>query len=317
MAMSVWQSSARLTRGSVRVIAARWLLWIAVMAPVIFGGVAAISSGPAVEPYFASAPQPVGVFMFVELLGRLGPVWGIAVACVLIGWLASQVLTAGAIAMLSGSAGGGRGLWRASIDLGMPHLLAYLRIAFVAALWLGVCLWLVNRGIGWLADRGELRGWSGTTLVWTLPVTRAAALLVLGGIVGTCALWCRVIVVMGNRRRVRRLLEIVPQLIARAPLQGLALQVVLSSASMIIGAVVLFAWRQSAGGAALWVVVWLLVLLGQAYAWHWRLRILCALTEQSRDGLMRVPDEPWRFLRRLWRRFAGRSTKPAAIPASV
>jgi hypothetical protein len=295
------------------IIAARWVLWIVAMAPAVLGGSAAISTGPAVEPYFASAPQPLGLLQLVELLGRFAPVFSIALFCVFLGWLGSQLLTAGAITVLRGPAEDGRRLWRASIDLGMPHLLAYLRIAFVAALWLGLCFWLVNRGISWLADRGELNGWSASTLLWALTVTRAAALVVLGGIVGTCALWCRVLVVIGNRRRVRRLHEIVPRLIARAPLQGLVLQVVLSSVSVIVGAAVLFAWRQSTGGTALWVVVWLLVLLGQAYVWHWRLRILCALTEQMRDRWTRVPDEPWRFLRRLWRRLPRRSPKPPVV----
>ena len=156
----------------------------------------------------------------------------------------------------------------------------------------------------------RLAGWTGATLVIALPVVRTALLLAWAGVTGVCAMWCRVILVADGRRRVRRLWPVVPRLWWRSLLSGLVFHWMLSIASVLSGAMVLAAWRQSTGAGGLWFVVWQAVLLLQAFLWHWRLRA-CRLiwAANDLDDLRATPDEPWRLFHRLRR--------PAPLPRTL
>ena len=108
------------------------------------------------------------------------------------------------------------------------------------------------------------------------------------------------IVVADQRRRVRRLWTVVPRLWWRHPIVALVLHFLLALGSLFAAAAVIFFWRQSSGGARGWAVLWLLVLAGLSFLWHWRLRA-GRLLWSSADliDLRAVPDTPWRLPSRL------------------
>lgn len=312
MAVSnAWRRALTLAPGSARLIITRWLIWIAVVLPGSFAGYGMLAQGPAAEPYFSDAPQPLPLGQLVEMLGRAGPLFGLAFAGAAAAWLASQLLTAGAIVVFRAEGEQPVHVRHAVLHSGMHCLLRYLRIALLAAIWLAVFFTLTGRLFDRLADHGELAGWSALTGV-ELTITRALLLVLLASAVGACALWCRVIVTTSERRCVRRLHQVVPKIVLRAPLQGLILPVAVSAFSLVVGATLIFAWRQAgAGNTALWLGLWLVVTLGQAYLWHFRVRLFCELTRVGiASAWVMVPDTPWHVFRRLWRFVRRPLTRP-------
>lgn len=313
--------AAGLLPGSLKLVFARWLVGIVAMLPGTLAGIDALSSGAAAEPYFSGAPQPFPLLVFVEFAGRLpGGMWGLLALGAAVAWIVNQWLTVAAVRILDRSSTAAPRVWRAMIDVGTQYLGRYLRVAAFAAAWLLGAVALVNRAFEWLADHGTLAGWSGQTLLLTLPMTRALVLLALASAVGTVGLWCRVIVVHGERHCVRRLHQVVPRLAWRAPVQGILLSMLLSAFSLAAAALVVLAWRQSGVGAiGLWLPLWLAVLLGQSYVWHWRIRTCLELANQGLAAAWStVPDEPWHVFRRLWeflkrglRRFRAARQPPA------
>lgn len=316
-----WLRAAGLLPGSLKLIFARWLLGIVAMLPGTLAGISALSTGPAADPYFSDAPQPLPLLVFIEFVGRLpGAMWGLLALGAIVAWLANQWLTAGAATILDRHLAGRPRVWRTTIDVGKQYLGRYLRVAAFAGVWLVIALALTGRAFDWLADHGTLAGWSGETLLLTLPITRALVLLAVASAVGAAGLWCRVILVRGARRCVRRLHQVVPRLAWRAPVQGFLLPMLLSAFSLVAAALVVFAWRQSGAGAlGLWLPIWLAVLLGQAYVWHWRLRICVELAEAGlATAWSTVPDTPWHVFRRLWqflKRRLGRLRAAGHAPA--
>jgi hypothetical protein len=296
-----WLRAASLLPGSLNLILARWLLGIVAMLPGTWAGIDALASGPAAQPYFSDAPQPFPLLVFIEFLGRSpGSMWGSLALGAVVAWLGNQLLTAGAARILDRRSPPPR-VWRTTIDVGRQYLGRYLRVAAFAAVWVLIAILLTNRAFEWLADRGTLAGWSAQTLLLTLPVTRALVLVAIASAVGTAALWCRVIVVHDQRRCVRRLHQVVPRLARRAPVRGFVLSMLLSALSLVVAALVVLAWRQSGAGAlGVWLPLWLAVLLGQAYVWHWRIRACIELADAGlATAWSAVPDTPWHVFRRL------------------
>jgi hypothetical protein len=300
-------------RGSYVLIGARWLLWIAAALPGMLLGTAALEAGPASASAFASSPQP---FPAVDLLRFLSRVPGVVPAAALAGaalaWLGHQLLTAGAITVFSARAGEAPGIRRAITQVGVRSLPAFLRVALLAAVALWVAGTLTGAVFSRLAEQAELAGATARTLIVTLPLAQAATLLTIAAVIGTWAMWCRVVLVAQGRRYVRRLPGIAIRLTARWPLQALALQVALISLSMLLGAAVLVAWRQSgARQTMVWLPVWLLVLLGQSFLWHWRCRACCGLwVAAGHDRWGSIPDAPWHVVRRSWLRLRSRRQAP-------
>jgi hypothetical protein len=97
--------------------------------------------------------------------------------------------------------------------------------------------------------------------------------------------------------------QVVPLLVWRAPVQGFLVSMLLSALSLVGAALVVLAWRQSGADAlGLWLPIWLAVLLGQAYVWHWRVRMCVELAESGLAAAWStVPDAPWHVFRRVWR----------------
>ena len=98
----------------------------------------------------------------------------------------------------------------------------------------------------------------------------------------------------------------------RIPFQAFVLQWILAMGSVLAGAGVLVAWRQSPGPGEGWFAVWIALLVVQAGAWHWRLRTLRLIWSGPEvQDLRERPDAPWDLLRRLARRF--RPAPPSAV----
>ncbi len=314
---TAWLEGVKPVAGSARLILSRWLLWIVTALPGVMAGIAGIGEGAGRQPYFTEAPRPFPLIELFRFLGRLpGGMWGLLFAGAALAWLGNLMLTAGAVEILRARSGDRVRVWRAAFDAGAARLLPYLRVAVLALLWLVILGALVDQGFDRLRDHARLAGWTGKAAVWDLRAARLGLLLLLGSTVGAGAMWCRVIVAADGRRHVRRLNTLVPRLWLRRPLQGLVLQVLLALASLLVGALVLFGWRQSGAGATWpWVAVWLIVLLAQSWVWHWRLRICCLIWDDpGLDRLRSTPDEPWHVFRKL-SRLARRKRRPPPEPA--
>lgn len=310
-----WREGLRPVPGSLRLMALRWLLFVLAALPGLAAASVAIGRSVANRPYFAEAPDPLPLLPLISLLGRVpGPVWGTLALAAIAAWAGNLLLTAGAVAIFGAPRGDGPRVWQAVFGAGTRALWAYLRIALTAL----VLALLGARIIAAIADRlldhGAHAMWTMRSL-FLLQVGRGLATLCWLTLVGVFAWWCRVIVVADERRRVRRLWSVVPRLWRRRPVRALLLHFVLALGGLLAGAAALFAWRQSSAGATGWALLWLVVLAGLSFLWHWRLRA-GRLLWSSPDliDLRTVPDAPWglaaRWRGRLRRRPAGATRRP-------
>ncbi len=292
--------------GSARLIVLRWLLQVAVALPGIAIGTGALGDALGRRPYFAEAPDPLPLLPLARFLaGVPGSVWGALAVGAVIGWLVSLMLTAAAVEILDPDRPPERiRVWRRISDTGRRFCFPYLRVALAALLAVVIGGGLIAATFERLSEHGRLAGWTGYTLAIQLPFAWTALVLAWASVVGVLAMWCRVILVADGRRRVRRLWPVVPRLWWRRVFSGLVFHCGLSVASLLLGGVTLFAWRQSPSSGVAWFVVWQGVLLLQAVLWHWRLRA-CRLVWAARslDDLRNTADEPWHLFRRLRRRF--------------
>ena len=300
--------------GSVRLIATRWLLSILAALPVMTAAKAALSDSVGKQPWFTEAPDPLPLPQFFGVMGEIGPAVPVMLFGVVLAWLFHQILTAAAIEIFDPRREPGKvRLWRTMVDKGWSYLLVFLRVSLFAFIFLAIGARVLAFVFERLAERGAVEGWTGKTLVLTLPIVHALLLLAWAGIVGACAWWSRVILLRGGRRYVRRMLTLVPRVLWRSPIQGFLLHWVLGAASVVLGAAVLFAWRQAPGVATVWFVAWLLLLVVQAAVWHWRLRMLSLIWSCSAfDDLRDKPDAPWGVFRRL----KSRLTRNRSVPAN-
>lgn len=315
-----WIEGLRPVTGSFVLIGLRWLLWILTALPGVMAGAAGMAEDGARRPFFTEAARPFPIIELSEWLRDLpGGMFGLLLAGAGLAWLGNQLLTATAVEVFGRSRAEPARVWRTLFDSATRCFWPFLRIAVLAALWAA----LGSRVLSFVFDRlwqhAKLAGWTGETVIVTLPRTYALLWLLWMSLVGACALWGRVIVAADRRRRVRRLLGIVPRLGWRKPFGGVLLHMLTGNASLLLGAVVLAAWRQSGTTApGWWIGLWAVVLLLQSCVWHWRLRVCRLMWDDPRLADLRaVPDEPWRWLRRLIRRRGVRSETPTFVPEDV
>ncbi len=294
--------------GTLRLVGVRWVVSILAALPATMAAKGALSTA-ATRPWYTEAPDPLPLPQFFGVMGELGAVMPLVVVGAIVAWLAHQLLTAAAIEILDPARGAEPiRLWRAMVKIGWRYLLIFLRVSLFAL----VFLLIGSRVLSWifdgLAERGAVQGWTGKTLVLTLPILHGLLLLAWAGIVGAWAWWSRVILLHGRRRYVRRMVGIVIRTVWRSPLQGFVAHWILGIASVLAGAAVLFAWRQSPGVATGWFLLWLLLLLVQAFVWHWRLRTLHLIWAcSSFDDLRARPDAPWGVFRWIRKRLPRRA----------
>lgn len=286
--------------GSGRLILLRFLLSIVAGLPAMAVASGVLGEAVGRRPYFTEAPDPLPIPQLMGVIARIGPAWGAVAGGAILAWLGGLLLTAGAIALFDPARPTGHvNVWRITFDTGTRFLWPYLRVALLAL----IAILAGGRAIVFvferIADHGRAAGWTGAARV-LVAIGRPLALLAWASLVGVCAWWCRVIVVADGRRQVRRLTSIVPRLGWRHPLQGVLFHWLAAMGSVLAGAGVLVAWRQSAAPTGAWLTAWLAVLLLQAVLWHWRLRS-CRLLWAAPDAadLRSRPDEPWHLFRRL------------------
>jgi len=305
-------SAVWLTRGSVRLIVARWLLALAVALPAMLVGQGAIGDALGRRPYFAEASDPLPMMRLARFLGDVpGSVWGTLAVGAVVAWWLQLILTAAAVELLrpdGASAdrpgkGAARGLRDALGRVRGRFTWPYVRVVLLAMVLLALGAVFVSMVFGRIADAGHHAGWPGKIVAFQLPLARMGLLWAWASVVGTIALWCRIILVADDRRRVRRTLPLVFRLFVRRLFASLFFHWVLALASVALGAVVLVAWRQSVGSEVLWFVAWQVVLLLQAFLWHWRVRAAVSVWWDDRQADLRAQsDEPWHVFQRLLRR---------------
>jgi hypothetical protein len=311
-----WIEGLSLAPGSVKLMVLRWLLFVVAALPGLAIGIGTIGKNLANRPYFAEAPDPLPMLPLMRMLGRLpGSVWATLVLAVVVAWLGNLLLTAGAVALFGTATDDRPRVWGTVFKAGTHSLWAYLRIALIALFLAAVGARVIGLIAGHLLEHGQEALWT-MRARFLVQAGRGLATLCWLTLVGIFAWWCRVIVVADQRRRVRRLWTVVPRLWLRRPVGALALHFLLALGGLLASSSVIFAWRQSSAGALGWTLLWLAVLAGLSWLWHWRLRA-GRLLWSSPDliDLRAVPDLPWRLPRRLFGRLRPplRGTSPAAV----
>jgi hypothetical protein len=175
------------------------------------------------------------------------------------------------------------------------HLGAFLRVA-AAALGGLVVVGLMARSVGAAAAL-----FPDTALAaLTLGALRALVFALGAWMVGAAALLARVLLVVDDRRRVRRVLPMVLRIWIRAPVTGLLLPTLASVLAAVPGAVALGGWRDS-GGASAWVVAAVVAMVLRALVGLVVAGALVRLVagHPGLDELRRTPDAPFGVLSRL------------------
>lgn len=313
-------AALRPVKGSLRLILVRWLLSVLVAVPGVLAGQGVLAGAVGERPWFTEAPDPLPIPQLFAMMGESGALVPMMLVGVALGWIFLQLLTAAAVEIVTPgrntNSGGKIRVWRSTIEVGGRNFLPYLRVSAVSMIFLGLGARLISLAYGRIEDRAVVEGWTLESTVIVQPALFALALLAWAGVVGVFAWWSRVVVARDGRRYVRRLLPILPRLLWRYPVSGFLIHWLLGLAFVFAGAATLVAWRQAPGVATGWTLVWLALLAVQAFAWHWRLRLLGLIWSEGRqDDLRTRPDEPWRVVRRLRERLR-RKPASAAIPLS-
>ena len=302
-----WIEGLRPMPGSVKLMALRWLLFVAAALPGLAAAIGGIGESIANRPYFAEAPDPLPMLPLIRMLDRLpGSVWGMLALAAVLAWLGNLLLTAGAVALFGTPRGSQPLVWRTIFEAGTRSLWAYLRIALIALVLAALGARLIGMLAGLLLEHGQEALWT-MRARFLVQVGRGLATLCWLTLVGVFAWWCRVIIVADQRRRVRRLWTVVPRIWRRRPIAGLLLHFLLALGGLLAGGAVVLAWRQSSANALGWTLLWLAVLGGLSFLWHWRLRA-GRLLWSSPDlvDLRAVPDAPWGLPKKLFGRLRRR-----------
>jgi hypothetical protein len=297
--------------GSLRLIALRVAVLLLSSAPALIAAFAGVAGGAARRPYYTEVEGRLPIAHLVRVFQDLPTSFVPAVvASVVLAVLADQLLTGGALALLDPARPRGERIrviatvWRD----GLTHLWPFLRAALLGLVLSAAGIALLRLLFKRLDVAGYRSGWTGQTVMLTLPMLSLSLSLLWLAVVGAWVFWCRLITAADGRRRVRRTGLLALRVLRRHPLRALGLFVALTLASTILSGAVLVAWRQadpgSAGRAIPWFLGWLCMVLAQAFVWHWLLRagrLLYAGGDLA--DLRGVPDDPLRLLAKLafWR----------------
>jgi hypothetical protein len=186
-----------------------------------------------------------------------------------LGWLLGLVLTGAALHVLASPHRPER-VWQAIRIVGLPRLWAFLRIACLAALANAAVVFLTGFLADWLVAYGDAAGWTGRTLLLTVPIARAGAIAVALSFFGAWSHWCRVGVVAADLP-VRRAVIAAARLMVARPGTALLFPAALSLLVPALGSLLLLGWADAVPGAGtvLAGAAWFLWLVVQSFVWHW------------------------------------------------
>ena len=298
-------SALRPVPGSWRLVGLRFLLVALSSVPALLAALAALSSGPAREPYFTEIGGRLPLAPFGRLMGSVFPGFAMAtLVCAAIAVLGDQFLTGGALALLaSGRPVEGRlRVLKTVRRAGAAHFWPFLRLILLALALSGAGIVAIRSVFKALDRAGAHGGWTGATRMLTLPFLSMSLVMLWLATVGAWFFWCRILTVSDGRRRARRTGPLVLRVFWRHPLRSWGFFVVVTLGSTLASGAVVGAWLQAEpkGGAEgggkllLWIVAWLLTLSVQAFVWYWLLRAGCLLyASGSLADLRTRTDEPF------------------------
>ncbi len=303
--------------GSWTLIGLRLAVWLLGAVPLLvtaLGGAREL----ALRPYFTDVAGKLPAAHLLRLRDTLGAelLIGLGLSLVLV-VVAEQVLVGGAMAWLDPARGRqhARSVVGVIATAGLARLLVFARVVLMAGALLGLGVLLLRAAFAALEIHGDPAGWSGRSLMLTLPLAEGTTLVLWGSLVGAFAFWCRLVTVADGRQRLRRTALVVLAVWRRHPLRtaGFYLGVTLALAGLSAG--VLFLWRQHpprGAGILFWSGLWLGALVLRSFVWHWLIRAGRLLYAADHLAALRetadAPLHPLRWIRltvRLYSRRVG------------
>jgi hypothetical protein len=263
---------------AVRVILARWFIYVFATLPGLIALQGHLGDTVGKRPWFDDVEMPLNILNLrlvgAEISDGISPLMFGA----LLVWILQLIWLAGAARVLDPQADAGT---KKVFANGRPFLWRYLRIAFFALLAIIVVHLGVKAVFTSLATRAELQGWSVVKSYIDLNLWRGAILFVMLTVIGVFVFWVRVMTVVTDETKLRRVPRKVLGLLRRRIGAAFLLQFAAVTVVLALQATALFAWRQ-AGGGAVWFAMWLLLLLFAAWVWQWRVSSALRLTSELR-----------------------------------
>mgnify|MGYP001813952850 CR=1 FL=1 len=270
--------SSKSTRGTWRVVFARWALYVAAILPGLLALTGELTVSVGRRPYFQELQLPLGV-LDLRLLAAELPGSGVAIMMlgVLVIWVLQLVWLGGA-AHLFGSPRpqASRKVFRP----GWQYLGRFVRIAVFALIAAAAVYMALKFLFSALSARSEIEDWSVQASLIDLQVWRAIIMFVAMTLIGIFAFWVRVITVVEDRRDLRRLPMAVFRLFRRRPVSALLFQFAAVVLVLSLQAVALVFWRQSPGGLH-WAALWAGALFFAAWVWQLRIRVAIRVLKSS------------------------------------
>jgi hypothetical protein len=254
------------------------------------------------NPRYADGDGPLGLHVVIDGMTNLSPA-ALALAGVgVVGfWLFDQLLIASAFRLLAASPAEPPRLWRRLWSDGWSRLLPYLRVALVAALFAGLGVAIIGKVFERVDVAWQAQGATGEARIVLLNLWRAAVTVAWLSLVGAFAFWCRALLALDERVRVRRVILEVMRLSLRAPLASLFLYLVVACSLQLMGPFLLLRTGAPEGGL-LDPLLWLVYVVAQVYAWHFLVHAATRLYASSRfEDIRQRGDVPlgwWVRLRR-------------------
>jgi len=309
----------RFARGSIRLILLRFVTAIVTGLPATLTAYNGVKDAVAQKPYYTEItgrmPTIHLVRFFQELPSTIVP---IAFVSIVLGLIADQMLTAGAITVFDPNkkSEGSTSVLSTVGREGLTHLYPFLRIFVVGALLCVLGAAGVQKIVHSVSLAREIQGHSIEERLVSLPLLGFVVTSLWFSLVGAFVLWCRLFTVADGRRCVRRTALLVFSAWRRMPLRGPLFATALLFVAALLPGIVPIAWRLSSpatgGGVGRWVVVWFFVMLLQAWAWHVLVRAGRFLLEAPALAELRArPDDGFRLFGRIW----GLVRKPAVVVA--
>jgi hypothetical protein len=249
---------------SLRVILVRWFIYVFATLPGLMALQGQLDDAVGKRPWFHDAGMPLNLVNLKLVMAELSDGAGLLMLCALLAWFLQLIWLAGAVRVLDPDAES-----RKVLASGRPYLWRYLRIAFFALLVIAVVHLGMKAIFESLATRAELQGRPVDESYIDLNLWKGAILFVLLTLIGVFVFWARVLTAAADERKLRRVPRKVIHVFRRRIGSAVLLQVLAVTVVLALQAVALYAWRQ-AGGGAIWFIAWLLLLLGAAWIWQWR-----------------------------------------------